>query len=582
MLKGDSDIIIANITTWPKRDMHLFEMLSYFKKQTLYPDKIILWLSNDEYDKHNLPESIKKTLEQGLITEIKYIDGNTYAHKKWETFKINYAAYNVMIDDDICYPTTFVEELYAKCKKYNLPATYYTRTVNYENISRNYVNLIEKDLRNALYSGLSMFPPFTFPLKSFKYKNLRDTFCYRCDDSWINTWLIKENIPIIAVHEWPKENLNEIKGCSNVSTWVCYNSLRENGIFQKCVTMATCAKILKCESLFNDLWPNFYLDKCANTDGISICIAAYKAKNFIKETLDSIASQTYFNTHNNYEILLGIDNCDETLKYVKTIMHRYKNLKVLMFEKNMGTFVAANTLFSLAKYNYCMRFDADDMMSNVMIEKIMTKIHNDNHPDVIRYKFRFTERLSVNTNWYAYGSICIKKSAFNKFGGYKDWRCAGDKEFFDRIDKFVTTSYIDEPLYYYRYVDDSLTHAAKTKINSSLRNSYLAYINDRKIENEKDAIQKNKVTNKYKKINSNIRFDKNKYIREEAQVFIMNSKFIESYFGTEKMNKSNGNESEIISTSNLKQIKCPFISPPSRAVKKISLGTYNPFSKSLR
>ena len=119
MLKSDSDIIIANITTWSKRDMHLFDMLSYFRKQTLYPDKIILWLSNDEYDKHNLPESIKKTLEQGLITEIKYIDGNTYAHKKWETFKINYAAYNVMIDDDIYYPITFVEELYAKCKKYN-------------------------------------------------------------------------------------------------------------------------------------------------------------------------------------------------------------------------------------------------------------------------------------------------------------------------------------------------------------------------------------------------------------------------------------------------------------------------------
>ena len=62
----------------------------------------------------------------------------------------------------------------------------------------------------------------------------------------------------------------------------------------------------------------------------------------------------------------------------------------------------------------------------------------------------------------------------------------------------------------------------------------------------------------------------------------MNSKFIESYFGTEKMNKSNGNENKIISTSNVKQIKCPFISPPSRAVKNISLGTYNPFSKSLR
>jgi glycosyltransferase involved in cell wall biosynthesis len=71
---------------------------------------------------------------------------------------------------------------------------------------------------------------------------------------------------------------------------------------------------------------------------ISIIIPAYKATLFIKECLDSIQGQTYFSDNGNYEILLGIDGCDETLDMVLKIRNRYKNLKVFMMESNKGVY----------------------------------------------------------------------------------------------------------------------------------------------------------------------------------------------------------------------------------------------------
>ena len=87
-------------------------------------------------------------------------------------------------------------------------------------------------------------------------------------------------------------------------------------------------------------------------NGITIYITAYKAKDFLKECLDSISNQTYFINNPNYEILLGIDGCEETLEFAKTIMEKYNNLRILMMNKNCGTYITSNTLIKEAKYDY--------------------------------------------------------------------------------------------------------------------------------------------------------------------------------------------------------------------------------------
>ena len=42
-------------------------------------------------------------------------------------------------------------------------------------------------------------------------------------------------------------------------------------------------------------------------DGVSICITAYDSCDYIKECLDSVVSQTWFEDCNNWEIIVGVD-----------------------------------------------------------------------------------------------------------------------------------------------------------------------------------------------------------------------------------------------------------------------------------
>ena len=46
--------------------------------------------------------------------------------------------------------------------------------------------------------------------------------------------------------------------------------------------------------------------------GVSICISAWKAQEYIEECLDSIYSQSWFKNHNEWEVLIGIDGCVDT------------------------------------------------------------------------------------------------------------------------------------------------------------------------------------------------------------------------------------------------------------------------------
>lgn len=62
----------------------------------------------------------------------------------------------------------------------------------------------------------------------------------------------------------------------------------------------------------------------------SIIIAAYRTKDFIQECLEAIENQTYFKNNDNYEILLGIDGCIETLEKVQQIKNKIRNIKVFL------------------------------------------------------------------------------------------------------------------------------------------------------------------------------------------------------------------------------------------------------------
>ena len=231
-------------------------------------------------------------------------------------------------------------------------------------------------------------------------------------------------------------------------------------------------------------------------DGVSICLTGFKVAEYVEDTLDSIKKQTWLKKHDNWEILLGIDCCDSTLKKVQSIMHKYKNLRVFMMDSNRGTYVTTNTVMTIAKYDKLIRFDCDDIMKSEMIEVL---VNNMKDADFINFKMKnFGRRKDIQ---WACGQIMLRHELFDKFGGYMPWSCSADSELEIRLRNFVRRKRIEKVLFDRRIHMLNLTVAKATNFASPERKKNLKYCETLKnwLKKQDDAISV-KMTNTYKEI----------------------------------------------------------------------------------
>ena len=245
----------------------------------------------------------------------------------------------------------------------------------------------------------------------------------------------------------------------------------------------------------------YYCDFFKEYDyGVSICVTAFKSVKFIKKTLNSITNQTWFKTNNNYEIILGIDGCNETLQYIKNIQKNYKNLIVIMMKKNTGTYITTNTIMTISKYDHLIRFDSDDIMYPNFVEKIM--IQNTKY-DMVRFKMKNYNIITKKTYVQeAIGQFMMKHWVFDYFGGFMPWKCGSDGEFKYRVYKFIKIIYLKDILFLRQVHPGSLTQSKKTNFSSKERKKKLYYIKKKtkKIKKLKQARIK-KVIYDYYEIN---------------------------------------------------------------------------------
>jgi len=94
----------------------------------------------------------------------------------------------------------------------------------------------------------------------------------------------------------------------------------------------------------------------------TVIIPARFSAGFIRECLDSIESQTGAFHPNSIDILLGIDNCHDTLEAAQLLQTRYKRLEVYFFKTHVGPYVVRNTLAGMTNADFLIFFDSDDIM----------------------------------------------------------------------------------------------------------------------------------------------------------------------------------------------------------------------------
>ena len=103
---------------------------------------------------------------------------------------------------------------------------------------------------------------------------------------------------------------------------------------------------------------------------ITIIIAAHNMEKYIEEALDSILAQTY----KNYELILVDDgSTDETFNIMQTYqINKFINTNVTVInEKQSGIPAARNKAMTMAKGQYILFFDGDDVMMHDYLEQLV-------------------------------------------------------------------------------------------------------------------------------------------------------------------------------------------------------------------
>jgi teichuronic acid biosynthesis glycosyltransferase TuaG len=90
---------------------------------------------------------------------------------------------------------------------------------------------------------------------------------------------------------------------------------------------------------------------------ISIIIPYYKKKKFFQKTIKSVLKQTY----KNFEIILIYDDVDKTeLPFVKFILRKVKNVKIIINKKNLGAGYSRNIGIKKSNSRLIAFLDSDD------------------------------------------------------------------------------------------------------------------------------------------------------------------------------------------------------------------------------
>lgn len=207
----------------------------------------------------------------------------------------------------------------------------------------------------------------------------------------------------------------------------------------------------------------------------SLIIPAWKASGFLKRCLDSVDAQTLPFS----EILLGIDDCAETLNAVAELRSKITTpLRVFYFQSHTGCYIIRNTLASLATYDELFFFDADDRMYpeyHSIMQSLIFAYGKAPHRVGACSKVE-SELPYIRHNIPSRNNPCMfamPKSLFLAMGGFEPWECDADVEFKQRCSQLgIPVSKASRNIACEYKHSDSLTVMRQTGFNSSLRKTY--------------------------------------------------------------------------------------------------------------
>jgi hypothetical protein len=186
--------IIVSLTSFPARIGRIWLVVETILRQTQKPDKIILWLSKEQFHSFDsLPKRLMKQRDRGL--EIRIMKGDICSHKKYYyTLQEFPNDYLLTVDDDIFYRSTMVEDMFNRSQSCSMSViSQYSRKMIWTEdkiTSYSLWPIIEEETSPNLFSffgsgGGTLFPPLAMDSDVLNLK-LLVSLTPTADDVWLN------------------------------------------------------------------------------------------------------------------------------------------------------------------------------------------------------------------------------------------------------------------------------------------------------------------------------------------------------------------------------------------------------------
>ena len=231
--------IIVSLTSFPKRINVVKYAIMSLMIQTILPDRIVLWLSKEQFPEQEIPQPLTELVKKGL--EVKFVDGDLRSHKKY-IYALQQQMQNEIVityDDDLIYERDSIEKLITLHNKYPnaiicnrahevkyndtdfLPYSCWTVRSN-EGVKKPSHKLIPSTGNGCLY-------PYNCMRKETFDEVLIKKYAFSADDIWIgiNSFLsgtrlvrtkktIATLVPIMNSQEEALTNFNDLQGGNEI------------------------------------------------------------------------------------------------------------------------------------------------------------------------------------------------------------------------------------------------------------------------------------------------------------------------------------------------------------------------------
>lgn len=235
--------IVVSLTTIPQRIDRVHLCINQLLKQSMKPDRVILWLSSLNFTKKIIPEKLQGLEKRGL--EIRWVDEDLNCHKKYFYAMQEFPECIVVtVDDDVFYSKKLIEKLYGSYMRFPnavsamrvhkmsfderggvLPYVQWEHNYRTEEAMQPRADLMATGCGGVLY------PPHILSQEAFDKESIVK-YCLNADDIWLKYMETLNSVKVVVAqqHEY---DIWSIEGTQETSLNKNNVGQNKNDLFMK-------------------------------------------------------------------------------------------------------------------------------------------------------------------------------------------------------------------------------------------------------------------------------------------------------------------------------------------------------------